>query len=55
MGIFRYIGRGVPCSMGTVPKALCSNMVEIYQDSHQQANQNYQKTSCFNKIKALPG
>jgi len=50
-----YVGRGVPIPMGAVSKAFCSNMVEIHQDSRQKANQDHQKASCFNQIKASPG
>lgn len=38
--------------MGAVPKTLCPDMVEIHKDSCQEANQDRQKTSCFNEIKA---
>ena len=50
-----YLGGGESSSVEAVPKALCTNMVAINQDFDLQANQDYQKASCYNQIKAIPG
>ena len=49
-----YLG-GVSSSVEAVPKALCTNMVAINQDFDLQENQDHQKASCYNQIKAIPG
>jgi hypothetical protein len=41
--------------MEAVPKAFCTDMVAFNQDSDLQANQDHQKASSYNQIKAISG